>query len=235
MDISLIICAHNEEECIGPCIESVLKNAAGKFKEIIVVDNASNDKTAEIAAGLGIRVVREAQKGLTHARQAGMHGSTSAYLAYIDADSIVPPAWYEKAEALFAKYPDAVSISGPRRYFGVVWYKIWILNGFWAIAPLTYRLVGYMILGGNFVVKREALEKIGGFDREIAFYGEDTNLAKRLSKVGKTVFRMDFYLYSSARRFEKEGVWRANMVYFFNYLWPVLFNRPFTKDYQDVR
>ena len=105
----------------------------------------------------------------------------------------------------------------------------------WSVAPLAYRLVGYMILGGNFVAKRSAIEKIGGFDRSIAFYGEDTDLARRLSKVGKTLFRMDFYAYASARRFEEEGLFKPNIVYMLNYLWPVLFHRPYTRQYQDVR
>jgi glycosyltransferase involved in cell wall biosynthesis len=46
MDISLVIPAHDEAEYIGAALESVLKNAPGKFKEIIVVDNASSDDTA---------------------------------------------------------------------------------------------------------------------------------------------------------------------------------------------
>lgn len=235
MDITLIICAHNEESVIGETVDVARKYSRGKFKEIIVVDNASVDRTAGVAREHGARVVFEPEKGLPSARQCGFENSTGEYLAYIDADTLITPKWIDIVETTFAKRPDIVSLSGPRRYFGAVWYRVWLLNAMWYVSPLGYYVVGYMILGGNFVVKRAALEKIGGFDRSIKFYGEDTDLARRLSKVGKTLFKMNFYAYASARRFESEGMWKVNIRYVFNYLWPVLFHRPYTKEYQDVR
>ena len=235
MDITLIICAHNEEAVLGETIDVARKNSGGKFKEIIVVDNVSTDRTAEVARLHGARAVFEPEKGLPSARQRGFESSTSEYLAYIDADTLITEHWMSVVERSFRERPGIVSLSGPRRYFGTVWYRRWLLNAMWYISPLAYYIVGYMILGGNFVVKRSALEKIGGFDRSIKFYGEDTDLARRLSKVGKTLFRMDFYTYASARRFEKEGIWTVNIRYVFNYLWPALFGRPFTKEYRDVR
>src|SRR3989338_8819527 len=106
MDITLIIPAHNEEKHIGGCIESALAHAAGKFKEILVVDNASSDKTAEVAASYpGVRVVKEAHKGLTHARQCGYEAATTEYIAFIDADCRMPDKWFAIAEAHFAHYP----------------------------------------------------------------------------------------------------------------------------------
>lgn len=236
MDISLIIPAHNEENYIGATLDAAIKNSRGKFKEIIVVDNASTDKTAEIAQTRpGVRVVREKQKGLTSARQAGFEAATGELLAYLDADTHITPQWIDIAERTFRERPDIVSLSGPRRHWGAAWYRRWILNAAWYVAPIGYWVVGYMILGGNFIAKRKAIEAIGGFDRTIEFYGEDTNLARRLSTIGKTLFRMDFYAYASARRYEKEGIIKVNSVYVLNYLWPVLFNRPFTKTSQDVR
>jgi glycosyltransferase involved in cell wall biosynthesis len=235
MDVTLIICAHNEEAVIAETIDTAKRNSAGRFKEILVVDNASTDKTGEIARAHGARVVFESVKGLPSARQRGLESSSSEWLAYIDADTLIPPDWLSHAENIIARRPDIVSLSGPRRYFGSAWWRLWLLNAMWALAPITYYIVGYMILGGNFIAKRSAIEQIGGFDRSIKFYGEDTDLARRLSKVGKTLFRMDFYAYASARRFETEGMFRTNSRYMLNYLWPVFFHRPFTKEYQDVR
>jgi GT2 family glycosyltransferase len=139
------------------------------------------------------------------------------------------------AERTFKRHPHIVSLSGPRRYFGTTWWRRWILNAFWLPAPLIYRIAGYMILGGNFIVRKDALEKIGGFDPNIKFYGEDTDIARRLSAVGKVMFRSRFYVYASARRFEEEGLWKTNMTYAVNYLWPVLFGKPYTMRYEDVR
>ncbi len=236
MDITLIIPAHNEEHYIGETLDAVITHSRGKFKEIVVVDNASSDKTADVARTRpGVRVVYESQKGLTSARQAGFEATTSELIAYLDADTHITPQWIDIVEQSFRERPDIVSLSGPRRHWGAVWYRRWILNAAWYVAPIGYWVVGYMILGGNFVAKRSAIEAIGGFDRTIEFYGEDTNLARRLSKIGKTLFRMDFYAYASARRYEKEGIVKVNTVYVLNFLWPVLFGRPFTKTSQDVR
>lgn len=235
MDVTLIICAHNEERVLGETIDIAKKFSNGGFREIVVVDNASTDATAQVAREHGARIVYESRKGLPAARQCGYENSSSEYLAYIDADTLITSDWLKKAQKYFASYPDAVSLSGPRRYFGATRFRLRFLNAMWVLAPIAYWVVGYMLLGGNFVVKRSALEKIGGFDTSVAFYGEDTILARQLSKLGKTLFRMDFYVYASARRFEKEGIIRVNVRYFLNYLWPVIFRRPFTRRHEDVR
>lgn len=238
MEISLVIPAHNEAEYIGPCIESVLQHAAGKFKEIVVVDNASTDGTGDVARSYaGVTVVREERKGLTRARQTGLEATTAPYIAYMDGDSRLPEDWFTNAGSLIRRYPAAVSWSGPVYYYdapNVLWNAT-LAIGWWLTAPLMYRLVGYMVLGGNFIVSRDAINAIGGFDPNVSFYGEDMTLAKRLHQKGKTIFRMHFRGHTSARRFVKEGYFRTNMHYVMNYAWPVLFGRPYHREYTDVR
>ncbi len=236
MDITLVIPAYNEEKCIGACLDAAQAAGKGRFKEIVVVDNASTDATAVVASRYGgVRVVQEGHKGLTHARQTGFGSTSGELVAFIDADTRISKRWLDVAERIFSERSDVVSLSGPRRYFGTALWRRWILNAMWGMAPVTYRAVGCMLLGGNFIVRRSAIEKIGGFDRTIEFYGEDTDLARRLSAVGKTLFRMDFVVHASARRFEKEGIFMPNLVYALNYLWPIIFHRPFTREYRDVR
>ncbi len=238
MTISLVIPAHNEAEYIGPCIESVLQNAAGKFKEIVVVDNASTDGTGDVARMYhGVTVVREDRKGLTIARQTGLQATTADFVAYMDGDSRLALGWFQKAEALIARYPVAVSWSGPVYYYDAP-SRAWnytLALGWWLTAPLMYHAIGYMVLGGNFIVRRSAIDAIGGFDPAVAFYGEDMTLAKRLSVEGKTIFRMNFWGLTSARRFVKEGYVKTNMHYVMNYVWPVLFGKPYHQQYTDIR
>ncbi|TSC69102.1 MAG: family 2 glycosyl transferase [Parcubacteria group bacterium Gr01-1014_56] len=237
MRVSLIIPAYNEEAYIGGCLDSVIAHAPDEFFEIIVVDNASTDNTAKIASAYPeVRVVHEPKKGLPSARERGRLEASGDFLAYIDADTRMHSDWLPLAKKVFDKNPEAVSISGPARYWDAgLWQRMVLEFFWWTSSPLMYRVVGYMIYGAHFIVKREALEKIGGFDTGISFYGEDTDLARRLSKVGKTVFRMDFYILSSARRFKKEGIIKSNFVYTMNFLWPVIFNRPFTFVHKDIR
>ncbi len=238
MQISLVIPAHNEADYIGLCIESVLANAEGKFKEIVVVDNASTDATGDAARTFpSVIVVREERKGLTRARQTGFEATTAEFVAYMDGDSRLPEGWFEKAEVLIGEYPRAVSWSGPVYYYDAP-SRMWnftLALGWWLTAPVMYRLVGYMLLGGNFIVQRSAIIAIGGFDPNVSFYGEDMTLAKRLHTQGKTVFRMDFSGLTSARRFVKEGYLKTNMHYVMNYAWPVIFGRPYHREYTDIR
>lgn len=237
MKISLIIPAYNEELCIKKCLEAAITHSDGKFHEIIVVDNASTDATGEIARSIiGVKVVHEAKKGLTKARQRGLEASTGDIVAYIDADTLLPAHWISKVEKIFMEQPDTVCLSGPYRYHdGIKWKNMIMHTIWWLTAPLTYRVVGYMVLGGNFVARREALIAMGGFDQNIDFYGEDTDIARRLSKHGKVIFDMSFYIHSSSRRFNKEGLIKTNVTYALNFLWPILFHRPFTKKSTDIR
>ena len=230
LTISLVIPAHNEEKYIGACLDHAIKNSGGKFFEIIVVDNASTDKTAEIVSKYrGIRLVYEAKKGTNSARQRGLDEANGDFIAYIDADTRLGEGWIELATRFFSKRPEAVSLSGPYKYYdasrsmqaalAVLW---------WLSAPLFYRLTGYMILGGNFIAKRSALVDMGGLDTSITFYGDDTDIARRLSAFGAVVFRMDFFIHSSCRRFLAQGFFRTNILYALNYFWEAVFHRPFT-------
>jgi len=237
MDISLIIPAYNEETYIGGAIESVHRHASGKFKEIVVVDNASTDRTAEVASKYpGVRVVCEAQKGLTSARQAGFQATTGEFLAFMDADCRMTPQWFSAVERHYAKHPEAICLTGPIRYYdGPLYMRLIIGPLQWVTLPPAYFIVGFLVIGGNFVARRSALERAGGFDRAISFYGEDANIARRLSKLGPVLLRMDVILETSARRLTGDGIAITFVRYTLNFFWQKLFGRSFTRSYTDVR
>jgi GT2 family glycosyltransferase len=92
-----------------------------------------------------------------------------------------------------------------------------------------------MLQGGNFILKRSALERIGGFNTNIKFYGEDTDIAQRIREQGDTRFTYDLPMYTSARRLKKEGIVKMGAKYAANYFWTIIFKKPLTKNYQDVR
>ena len=235
--VSLIIPAYNEEKYIGECLDTAERSAGDKFYEIIVVDNGSSDNTVGVASQrAGVKVLVEKRKGANNARQTGLEAASGDFIACLDSDTHLPSGWLSRARKFFETHPRAVSLSGPYRYFDATAYKNFILTLIWWLsAPISYRLVGYMILGGNFIARRKELVSAGGFERQIQFYGDDTDLARRLSKFGKAVFKMNFYVYSSSRRFAKEGLIKTNMLYGLNFLWEVLFARPFTRAYKDIR
>ena len=86
--------------------------------------------------------------------------------------------------------------------------------------------IGTVFYGGNFAVRREALERIGGFDTSIEFHGEDTNLGRRLFAVGKVGLFHDCYLYTSARRYVAMGKGAVFRLYVRNFISELLHHRP---------
>ena len=69
-----------------------------------------------------------------------------------------------------------------------------------------------------------SINAVGGFDTKFVFYGDDTDTAKNLSKLGKVVFDPDLIMPTSARRFKREGFVNIQMKYFYNFI-KVIFSR----------
>ena len=236
-NISLIIPAHNEEKYIGTCLEHVIKNSNGKFLEIIVVDNASTDRTSETAKKYPkVKVVYEKNKGLTHARQRGFLEAKGEILAYIDADTKMPKGYYERIIKEFNKNPRLVSFSGPHEYYDVKKSQEIVNKIYWRILAFPfYLMLGYMTAGVNFAIRKDVLEKINGFDTSISFYGEDTDIARRARKHGKVKFSLSFSMPTSGRRLLKHGFAKIGYIYILNFASEIIRHRPATKKYTDIR
>jgi glycosyltransferase involved in cell wall biosynthesis len=244
MQLSFVVPAYNEEDYLPACLKSILAQTEelGDAVEIIVVNNASTDRTRDVALEFpGVRVVDETRKGLTFARQAGFAASTGELIANVDSDSRLTPGWVEKVLKDFAADPRLVSLSGPFIYYDLSPKQRASVQVFYIIAFSVYALnryvlrAGSMVQGGNFVLRRDALEKIGGFDTTIAFYGEDTDIARRMNQVGRVKYTSSLKMYSSARRLKHEGMLRIAGRYALNYFWTTFRKKPFTAEYSDIR
>jgi glycosyltransferase involved in cell wall biosynthesis len=242
--LSFVVPAYNEESYLGACLESILAQTRGREHqfEIVVVNNASTDHTREVALRYpGVRVVDEPRKGLTFARQAGFLNTSGALIANVDSDSRLTSGWIDRVLATFAKESNLAAFSGPFIYYDLTPTQQIGVRGFYLIAWLTYAInryilrVGSMVQGGNFVVSRSALERIGGFNLSISFYGEDTDIARRMSAVGDVLFTHDLKMFSSARRLKKEGMLLIAARYTVNYIWTTFLKRPFSSDHIDIR
>ena len=99
------------------------------------------------------------------------------------------------------------------------------------LAVPAYKRSRFAVVGGNFAVRRAALQKIGGFDTSIPFYGDDTNIARRLHEVGTVTFTTDFYNFSSARRLKGQGFLRTGFIYALNYLSQAFWKKTVTQAY----
>jgi len=244
MRLSFVVPAYNEEAYLPACLESILAQTKelGDAVEIIVVNNASTDRTREVALGYpGVRVVDEMRKGLTFARQAGFAASSGELIANVDSDSRLTPGWVQTVLKNFAGDPKMVSLSGPFIYYDLTPSQRVSVQVFYVIAFTVYAInrwvlrAGSMVQGGNFVLRRQALEKIGGFDTTISFYGEDTDIARRMHQVGTVKFTNRLKMFSSARRLKKEGMMTMAWRYTLNYFWTTFRKKPFTQEYSDIR
>ena len=244
MRLSFVIPAYNEEAYLPACLESIfaqIKDVPGGA-EVIVVNNASTDKTRDVALSFpGITLVDEPRKGLTFARQAGFTACTGDLIANVDSDSRLTPGWVNTVIEAFATQKNLVAISGPLVYYDLEPRQRMSVKLFYLAAYMVYFInryilrAGSMVQGGNFVLKRSALEAIGGFDTTISFYGEDTDIARRMNRVGKVDFKLNLKMFSSARRLKREGMLTIAARYTINYFWTTFRKKPFTEDYMDHR
>ena len=84
-------------------------------------------------------------------------------------------------------------------------------------------------------VRRDALLQAGGFDTRFSFYGEDTDIARRMSRVGRVKFCWALTARSSGRRLRGDGLLMTGVRYSLNYLWTTFLRRPFTEAWNDYR
>ena len=234
--VSFIVPAYNEAARIRACLRSIANEIAwsGIPAEIIVVDNGSTDDTASIAKACGARVVSEPRKGVTRARQAGHRAARYALEACIDADNALPFGWLLTALANFDDKA-VVAVSGPVVYHDLPLIVRRLSLLFYFMARGAHRWFAPMIQGGNYLIRGTTLDAMGGYDPGIAFYGEDTDTAKRAAVFGRVVFAPGMWVYSSGRRLAAEGVVRTTWRYVLNYVWVTLFGRPATRLYGDIR
>jgi glycosyltransferase involved in cell wall biosynthesis len=244
MKLSFVIPAYNEEACLGRCLQSILAEVGccPHETEIIVVNNNSTDRTREIAAACpSVQVVDEEKKGIVWARQAGYQAARGDLVANIDADNVLPTGWLERVFGEFSRDDRLVVLSGPLVYYDLSWLYNLQTKFFYGVGYLTYLInhfvirKGGMVQGGNFVVRRSALEEIGGYNTEIDFYGEDTDIARRMQRAGRIKFTFRLPMYSSGRRMAEEGFFATGLRYAINYVCILVFKRPFHTTSQDIR
>ncbi|HVS79449.1 MAG TPA: glycosyltransferase family 2 protein [Candidatus Paceibacterota bacterium] len=222
MKISIVIPAYNEESSIADTIRAALAQDYPDF-EVIIVNNASSDKTAEVAARFPVRVVTEEKKGILFARERGRLEAKGELVANLDADCLPAPHWLSTGAKYFTD-PEVAAVTGPYDYYDGT--RVFRKVSF-ASQRGIYRLVnnlmdlldrGGILIGGNNMIRASVLEAAGGYNTKIKFYGEDTDTARRVSEHGRIVFSKDFVMRTSARRFKTEGTVKITSYYLYHFL-----------------
>ena len=94
MSHSLVVPAFNEEAYLPATLASVRRAEAGI--EIIVVDNDSSDRTADVAASYGATIVREHEHNVARVRNAGASAANGDVVVFLDADTLVPERLFSR-------------------------------------------------------------------------------------------------------------------------------------------
>ena len=203
MKISIIVPAFNEERLLPDTLRSIRKAArafdeAGWTWELIVCDNNSTDRTAEIAAAAGARVVFEPVNQIARARNAGAGAATGEWLLFIDADSHPSaPLLAEMADAIRSGDCLAggatVAVDSDRR----------IVRATVAGWNLVSRALNW--LAGSFIFcEAETFRRVGGFSQTL-YAAEEIDLSRRLKRLAgrerkRIVVLRRFPLLTSARK-----------------------------------
>ncbi len=203
--LSVIIPAYNEEEYLPKCL-AALKQARSQLPgqadvETIVVDNASTDRTAEIAKAEGARIVKEPEHHLSKIRNTGARAARGEHLLFVDADSIVHTSTL-KCVVQMLENDHVIGGGGYVAYDGRRFYRF-------ISDLLNFVVVRRGGAWGTFIYCRnDAFRSIGGFDESL--YGtEELAFAKALRKEAKrtgaefAVIR-EILVTASSRRLHKQ-------------------------------
>ena len=182
--VSVIIPAHNAEKFLGEALDSVFAQGIDS-PEVVVVDDGSTDKTADVARsyGRGVLTLTQSRSGSGKARNTGLAATTGELVAFLDADDVwviekssLQIPLLEGDPALGLVFSDMLSFdqNGPaaRTYFQQ--------RGFDGRCALSSIFLYDMISTPTVVMRRSCLADVGSFNESLAI-GQDTDLWFRVA------------------------------------------------------
>jgi len=183
MKFSIVIPAYNEEQYLPRLLDSIdvaKSNYSGgpAAIEVIVADNDSTDRTAEVAAARGARVVTVEKRCIAAARNGGGHAAQGEIVCFIDGDSAVHPQTFNAIDRLMSSgryVGGSTGLTLERKSLG-------LLITYCLAAPLA--LLTRMDSGVVFC-RREDFEAVGGYD-ESRLYAEDLLFLMALRRLGRS-------------------------------------------------
>lgn len=197
--ISFVVPAHNEQACLGRTLSAIHDSArvVGQPYEIIVVDDASTDATAEIARQHYARVVSMNHRQIAATRNSGARAAKGERIFFVDADTIINPR--AVASALHAMDKGAVGGGGAAL---IDWREVvpLYIRLIMIVAAFGPKLVGFT--GGAFMFcSRAAFQATGGFNERL-YWSEEGVFALALKREGRFFVPWQFVT-TSGRRFRK--------------------------------
>jgi GT2 family glycosyltransferase len=181
-EVSVVIPARDAEDSLPRMLSSLSRQTLARDRfEVVVVENGSRDRTAEVAERAGARVLREHVGNRSRARNAGVGAASADLVAFTDADCVAAPGWLESLLECRGRAPlvagQVVVTTGHSpnalERFESLWrfsQAAWVQEGWAATA--------------NLCVERSAFDAVGGFDPAYRHIGEDADFCLRAGRAG---------------------------------------------------
>jgi glycosyltransferase involved in cell wall biosynthesis len=234
--ISIIIPAYNEARTLSACLDTIAAQTVAP-DEVIVVDNNSTDKTANIALRYPfVTLVHEKRQGIVFARGKGFDMARSELLARIDADTHLPTDWIESVQKFYAEKEHAETVLTGGCYFynlrsGRLTGRIYDFF----VHRLNHLLLGYYFpWGSNSVIPRTSWDVVRPVVTMRADVHEDLDLGIHLAHAGfRSEYIATFRVGAAAKRVlsDRQDLWqylvwwpntyRANGYMVWPLIWPL--------------
>ena len=223
--VSVVIPAYNEEKYIFKTLTGIASQSYKDY-EIIVVNNNSTDATEKIInyflhkklTSIPITIVNETRQGTNYAREAGRRLAQGEIIALLDADCLPNYYWIENGVKKL-KHTNTVAATGAYYYFDAnIFLRIFSYLSQLIVFKIVNRIIqwkkkGAILIGGNAFVSKVHMQMIGGFNTNLTFYGDDTDIAIKLSNYGNVSYSSSLTLNTSSRRYKALGFWNVNKKY----------------------
>jgi glycosyltransferase involved in cell wall biosynthesis len=174
--VTIVVASYNGERFLREALESAFAQDYDSF-EVVLVDDGSEDGTAEIATSFPLRYVWQDNAGLPAARNAGLARAQGELIAFLDDDDVLPPDKLRMQADYLDRHPDIGCVLGRQE---------WIIED--GVEPPTLRRDPlYGELGGiqmvSAMMRKRVIDDVGGFDPTYR-YAEDRDLFVRLREHG---------------------------------------------------
>lgn len=213
-DISIVIVSYNTQELLKKCIKSVIKHTRGIRYEIIVVDNASSDRSVEVIRDIegikNIKVIKNRENlGFSVANNQGIKVSKGRCVLLLNSDTALHEnslqkmvEWMDRNFDVGISTCKLLNTDGSLQPTGGMFpdkFRLLLWSLFLDDIPYVEKLFGSYhpgsswfvgvkyqdwVTGAFFLIRREVLDKLGGLDENIFMYGEELEFCYRASREG---------------------------------------------------
>ena len=180
--VGVVITTYNHARFLGEALESVFAQTRRPDVVLVLDDGSTDDPAAVTARFPGVRLIRQENRGLAAARNAGLAALDTSFVVFLDADDRLGPAALESGLACFARAPESGLVYGGHRYIDVQGQQIGERFEPPGDHPYLQLLLGnFIAMHGTVMYRRDRLLASGGFDERLRRC-EDYDLYLRMAR-----------------------------------------------------